>query len=113
MWASIFGHFDVVDLLVKAGADIDKENKRGYSALQFALEYQHVDIIDYLILIGISIDFGFVLDFIKWRLRDNRQVINRSRILSIFKLFYHKFIFLSVEGIFDLVQTLLNEKMYM
>jgi hypothetical protein len=37
------------------------------------------------------------------------EIINRSRVLSLFKILYHKFIYLDINTIFDLVQTLMRE----
>ena len=37
------------------------------------------------------------------------EIINRSRVLSLFKILYHKYIYLSIDTIFDLVQTLMRE----
>ena len=39
-------------------------------------------------------------------------VVNRSRVLCLFKILYHKYIFLNVNSIFDLVQVLLCEGLY-
>ena len=39
------GHADVVDLLLKAGADIDKQNRDGASSLHLASEKGHADIV--------------------------------------------------------------------
>ena len=40
------------------------------------------------------------------------DIVNRSRVLCLFKILYHKYIFLNVNSIFDLVQTLLFEELY-
>ena len=40
------------------------------------------------------------------------ECINRSRVLCLFKILYHKYIFLSAESIFDILQALLYEQMY-
>ena len=40
------------------------------------------------------------------------DIVNRSRVLCLFKILYHKYIFLDVNWIFDLVQTLLFEELY-
>jgi ankyrin repeat protein len=39
-------------------------------------------------------------------------IVNRSRVLCLFKILYHKFIFLSFEGILELVQVLMSESLY-
>ena len=38
--------------------------------------------------------------------------VNRSRVLCLFKILYHKYIYLSVESILSLVQTLMHESLY-
>ena len=40
------------------------------------------------------------------------DIINRSLVLCLFKILYHKYIYLDVNWIFDLVQTLLFEELY-
>ena len=40
------------------------------------------------------------------------DIVNRSRVLCLFKILYHKYIFLNVNSIFDLVQVLLCEGLY-
>ena len=40
------------------------------------------------------------------------DIVNRSRVLCLFKILYHKYIFLDVNWIFDLVQVLLYESLY-
>jgi len=43
--------------------------------------------------------------------KNNNDIINKSRILCLFKLLYHKFIFIDVNFIFELIQTLLLENL--
>ena len=38
--------------------------------------------------------------------------VNRSRVLCLFKILHHKFIYLGVESILSLVQTLMHEGLY-
>ena len=40
------------------------------------------------------------------------DIVNRSRVLCLFKILYHKYIYLDVNWIFDLVQVLLYEGLY-
>ena len=40
------------------------------------------------------------------------DIVNRSRVLCLFEILYHKYIFLDVNSIFDLVQVLLCEGLY-
>ena len=40
------------------------------------------------------------------------DIFNRSRVLCLFKILYHKYIFLDVNSMFDLVQVLLFEGLY-
>ena len=50
--------------------------------------------------------------------RDNKlhaevvDSVNRSRVLCLFKILYHKYIYLSVESILSLVQNLMREGLY-
>ena len=40
------------------------------------------------------------------------NIIRRSRVLSLFKILYHKYIYLGVDTIFQLIQTLIHEKVF-
>ena len=40
------------------------------------------------------------------------NIINRSQVLSFFKILYHKYIYLGIDTIFQLVQTLMHEKVF-
>ena len=40
------------------------------------------------------------------------DIVNRSRVLCLFKILYHKYIFLDVQSMFDLVQVLSFEGLY-
>ena len=40
------------------------------------------------------------------------DIVNRSLVLCLFKILYHKYIYLDVNSIFDLVQVLLYEGLY-
>ena len=40
------------------------------------------------------------------------DIVNRSLVLCLFKILYHKYIFLNINSIFDLVQVLLCEGLY-
>ena len=40
------------------------------------------------------------------------DIVNRSLVLCLFKVLYHNYIFLGVNSIFDLIQTLLLEGLY-
>lgn len=44
MWASTKGHFDVMQMLVKAGAGIDLKNKEGQTALDIVKEQNKKEI---------------------------------------------------------------------
>jgi hypothetical protein len=37
------------------------------------------------------------------------EMVNRSRILSLFKILYHKFIYLDINSIFELIQVMMRE----
>ena len=42
---------------------------------------------------------------------NNNRIVNKSRVLCLFKLLYHKFIFIDVNFIFELIQNLLLENL--
>ena len=48
MHAAWWGYFDVVKILVEAGADINARNHRWNTALHFAYEEKRTDIVKYL-----------------------------------------------------------------
>ena len=50
--ASCYGHKDVVHLLVKAGADVNRADKRGHTPLQSATSFGHNDIAEMLLNYG-------------------------------------------------------------
>ena len=48
MYAATLGDFKTVKLLIKYGANVNKKNKKGLSALIFAIDRKHHDIVYYL-----------------------------------------------------------------
>jgi ankyrin repeat protein len=56
MWASLFGHTEIVHLLINAGAALDMQDEEGRTALmQAGMEY-HIDIVQLLITNGANIN---------------------------------------------------------
>ena len=49
MWASGYGHIDVVTLLLDAGADVNLQDDRGRSALMMASEIGYADVVETLL----------------------------------------------------------------
>ena len=49
---SRYGHVDIVDLLIKCGADCNQSDKYGRTAIHAASEAGHVDVVDVLIKCG-------------------------------------------------------------
>lgn len=47
--ACIYNNPEIVDLLIKSGADVNKENSKGVTALLLALENRYIDIIKLLL----------------------------------------------------------------
>ncbi len=45
MWASWNGHLKVVNLLIKAGSDVNARDKRGDSVLSYAILGKSADVI--------------------------------------------------------------------
>ncbi|KAI4274402.1 MAG: hypothetical protein LQ337_003974 [Flavoplaca oasis] len=54
MYASCFGHEDVVDALVEAGADVDKKDRNQWTALMWAMTNRHKNIAKMLLDNGAS-----------------------------------------------------------
>lgn len=48
-YAALHGHVDLMKLLVKMGADVDKENEYGWTALMLAAYHGHTPVVDFLI----------------------------------------------------------------
>ena len=48
MWAALHGHLEVVKLLLQHGADLNKKNIDGKTALDIAKLQKHISVINYL-----------------------------------------------------------------
>lgn len=52
MWAATTGNLELVDLLLRSGANVNAENKSGYRALFRAVNKGHVSIVKLLLVSG-------------------------------------------------------------
>jgi ankyrin repeat protein len=52
MWASLYGHLNVVKLLIEEGADVNARDDAGLTALMIALGRGHTDVAQFLIEAG-------------------------------------------------------------
>jgi ankyrin repeat protein len=86
------GNIDVIAFLVYSGADLQMKTAAGRTVFQIG-EFMRSDI-----------DFLPVKQFLN-------NINGDTQILALFKMLYDKFIYLGPETIFDLVQTLKQEKM--
>lgn len=86
------GNIDVIAFLVYSGADLQMKTAAGKTVFQIG-EFMRSDK-----------DFLPVKQFLN-------NINGDTQILALFKMLYHKFIYLGPETIFDLVQTLKQEKM--
>ncbi len=86
------GNIDVIAFLVYSGADLQMKTAAGRTVFQIG-EFM-----------GSDKDFLPVKQFLN-------NINGDTQILALFKMLYHKFIYLGPETIFDLVQTLKQEKM--
>ena len=86
------GNIDVIAFLVYSGADLQMKTAAGRTVFQIG-EFMRSDK-----------DFLPVKQFLN-------NINGDTQILALFKILYNKFIYLGPETIFDLVQTLKQEKM--
>ncbi|XP_064647494.1 ankyrin repeat domain-containing protein 29-like [Lineus longissimus] len=56
MLASLNGHLDVVDALLKGDVEVDKEQKNGWTALMIASQKDHIGVVDALLKGGAEVD---------------------------------------------------------
>jgi ankyrin repeat protein len=56
MSASKNGHRDIVDLLLKNGANLDSQQSDGWTSLMLASQNGHRDIVDLLLQNGVAVD---------------------------------------------------------
>lgn len=56
MYASKAGHWEVIEILVKRGADIEKTNYRGATALHIAAQFGHIQPVKVLLDAGAEVD---------------------------------------------------------
>jgi hypothetical protein len=127
------------NILLSKGVDINVNNEYGRTALNEACFNHDIESIKYLIDNGanVSICIDEIMEFLAWayKMIDRKrskiieiveillysgavtsrtelcivEVQHRAMILCLFEILYNKFIFLDVNSMFDLVQTLLLE----
>jgi len=56
MWASMYGHIEVVKLLLEAGADVNAKTIDGDTALKWASDYGHTEIVKLLLEAGADVN---------------------------------------------------------
>lgn len=56
MMAAISGHSRIVDMLIEAGADVNKPNKDGLTALHCAVSWERIEISEKLLMAGAEVD---------------------------------------------------------
>jgi len=54
--ATIYGHTEIVQLLLQAGADVDDTDRRGYTALTYAILGGHIEIMQMLLEAGADVN---------------------------------------------------------
>ncbi|MDE5062959.1 ankyrin repeat domain-containing protein, partial [Wolbachia endosymbiont of Drosophila chauvacae] len=54
-FAAIMGNFDTARVLLKRKADVNAKNNRGMTALHYATDFDHRDLVEWLLAHGASI----------------------------------------------------------
>lgn len=88
------GNVEVIMFLVYSGADLQMKNNNENTVFDI-VEFNYSEMDD--------INFKNVKEFLI-------AMKSNAKILSLFKMLYQKYIYLGVETIFDLVQTLIHEE---
>jgi hypothetical protein len=89
------GNIDVIMFLVYSGADLQMKNKNENTVFDI-VEFNYSEMDD--------INFKNVKEFLN-------DINGDTQILALFKILYHKFIYLGPETIFELIQTLKQERL--
>ena len=111
---------EMVELLLEAGSNIEILDIFGKTALNFAYKS---DLADELDSDSINPTFDLLIEYYYFKYYQGANpsakaldsdsiysdVITRSRILCIINLLYRKYIFLNIESIFEMVQTLISD----
>jgi hypothetical protein len=123
-----------VKQLLRKGVNINSNDEFGMTALNYAIIRRNSEVSEFLIQHGADISIGInkTIEHLIWEhktlgkkydetiepliyhgavtTRTERCIVEaqqRAMVLCLFKILYHKFIFLDVNSMFDLVQTLL------
>lgn len=89
------GNIEVIMFLVYSGADLQMKNNNENTVFDI-VEFNYSEMDD--------INFKNVKEFLI-------AMKSNAKILSLFKILYHKFIFLGFDTIFELIQTLKQERL--
>ena len=116
MYAIYTSHFEMTKLLVMLGADINKSDHKGMTALMLAAEYNDLQTIDFLVRSGaktdLQDDFGATADSYAYRGNNYNLVIKTVRFLASLSNSVKgrtNLMFASYRGDMKAVQSLVNE----
>jgi hypothetical protein len=95
---------DIVEYLMENGCPIDTESMRR------VLSHRSTKVFEFTSLSGI--DWNIDSREWCWSSEAMYDIADTASILAIFKILYHKFIYLGVDSMYDLIQTFLEEGMF-
>jgi ankyrin repeat protein len=95
---------DIVEYLIEKGCPIDTESMR------LVLSHRSRDVFEFTSLSGIE----WNIDSREWSWCSEAMydIADTASILAIFKILYHKFIYLGIDSMYDIIQTFLEEGMF-
>ena len=95
---------DIVEYLSEKGCPIDAE------CIRLVLSHRSRDVFEFTSLSGI--DWNIDSREWVWCNKAMYDIADTASILAIFKILYHKFIYLGVDSMYDIIQTFLEEGMF-
>jgi ankyrin repeat protein len=95
---------DIVEYFTEKGCSIDTESMR------LVLSHRSTDVFEFTSLSGI--DWNINSREWSWSSKAMYDIADTASTLAIFKILYHKFIYLGIDSMYDIIQTFMEEGMF-